>query len=69
MIIIANPINPYLTAGFGQQEKIYQNPQKVADSYNHYRSAMEKMKQLPIVYISTMGLTGEDIIEDESDSE
>ena len=32
----------------------------VADEYNNFRSAMEKMKQIPIVYISTMGLAGGD---------
>jgi hypothetical protein len=56
MIIITNPINPFLLKS--NSEHIYQSPQKVADEYNQFRSAMEKMKRLPIVYISTMGLTG-----------
>ena len=60
MIIITNPINPLFTTPSG---KIYQSPQKVIDEYSHFRAAMEKMKQLPIIYVSTMGLTGEDIEE------
>ena len=67
MIIVSNPINPYLIKDFGQQEKIFCSPQKVADNYAKYHSAMSKIKQLPIVYISTMGLTEEDI--NESDIE
>ena len=56
MIIITNPINPFSLKS--NNERIYQSPQKVADEYNQFRSAMEKMKHLPIVYISTMGLAG-----------
>ena len=63
MIIITNPINPYFTEDFGQQEKIYCPPQKVADSYAKYQSAMKKIKELPIIYISTMGIVEEDINE------
>lgn len=61
MIIISNPINPYLTEDFGQQEKIYCSPQKIVDNYTKYQSAMNKIKQIPIVYVSTMGLAEEDI--------
>lgn len=64
MIIITNPFNPLF---FPQvTEKVYRSPQQVADEYNSFRSAMEKMKNLPIVYISTMGLTEGDIIDAES---
>lgn len=59
MIIITNPLNPYL-CGI-EHEKIYQSPQKVADEYNHFRASMEKMKSLPIIYISTMGIAPEDL--------
>ena len=58
MIIVTNPLNPYLY-GAGR-EKIYQSPQKVADEYNNFHAAMEKIKQIPIVYISIMGLQGGD---------
>jgi hypothetical protein len=61
MIIITNPINPFQIRN-GMTDKIYQSPQKVADEYNQFRASMEKMKHLPIVYISTMGITGEDIL-------
>lgn len=68
MIIITNPISP-LQIRNGMTDKIYQSPQKVADEYNQFRASMEKMKQLPIVYISTMGITGEDILNNvESDN-
>lgn len=62
MIIVTNPYNPFI---FDQTEKIYQSPQKVADEYNNFRAAMEKMKNLPMIYISTMGLTEMELENDE----
>ena len=59
MIIVTNPLNPMFLPNDG--DKIYQSPQKVADEYNHFRASMEKMKSLPVIYISTMGITPEDL--------